>query len=233
MAVRNARRIGADRRRRAKLKDALNALRDIITRHGLDASSFDQVSILYSTLDLLHKSEEVIESQHAMLQELEKSNGNHRPTDAKKHSTNGRAARRGSTPPSLTGSSGTGSATTSSSLATTPALSKRTVDSATQILHGIASPPLHPKSHASKRAGAGAGATTLDAQPPFDLDEEDVEFDGADDAAEAEAEDEDDDDEEGRDDGDQRSKSHRRNAAHKSPQPRPRSRSRQAKTATN
>lgn len=32
--IRNARRIGADRRRRAKLKEALNSLREIIMRHG-------------------------------------------------------------------------------------------------------------------------------------------------------------------------------------------------------
>lgn len=71
--VRNARRIGADRRRRLKLKEALDSLRDIILRHGQDASAYDQVSVLYSSIDLMHSFERMIEHQIAMLQTHEKT----------------------------------------------------------------------------------------------------------------------------------------------------------------
>lgn len=73
LTTRNDRRIGTDRRRRFKLNEALDSLRHIILRHGRDASAYDQVSVLCSSIDLMHSFEHLIEHQIAMLQTQEKT----------------------------------------------------------------------------------------------------------------------------------------------------------------
>lgn len=114
ITIRNARRIGADRRRRAKLKEALNSLREIIIRHGQDATNFDQVSVLYSSVDLMHTFETMIEHQHALLQTHERTflTLNRRIALYEQCETKGSAASSAATIP----------VTTASSIATAPTL---------------------------------------------------------------------------------------------------------------
>jgi hypothetical protein len=69
--VRRERRIGADRRRRAKLTEAVNSLRRLIVKHGQDASTYDHVSVLYAAVDLIHNFEAMVSKQHEVLRQHE------------------------------------------------------------------------------------------------------------------------------------------------------------------
>ena len=65
--ARNARRIGTDRRRRAKLTDHLDQLRNVIIQHGQAAQSYDQVAVLCAAIELMHTFERTIQQQLELL----------------------------------------------------------------------------------------------------------------------------------------------------------------------